>query len=97
MRRVQEGHKFTIAVDGPRGPLYKVKEGITHLSEKTRAPIVPVKAHPKTAYIFRKSWSRTALPLPFSRVDIKIGPIGFYTTEELENKMKDMAKGPVVR
>lgn len=92
MRKVQEGHKFTIAVDGPRGPLYKVKEGITHLSEKTRAPIVPVKAFPRRAFVFRKSWSKTALPLPFSRVDIVIGPIGFYTTEALELKMQAMAQ-----
>mgnify|MGYP003392873056 CR=1 FL=1 len=95
MRKVQEGHKFTIAVDGPRGPLFKVKEGITHLSEKTRAPIVPVKAHPRSAIIFHKSWSKTALPLPFSRVDIDIGAIGFYTTEALELKMKQMAATPL--
>jgi len=91
MRKVQEGHKFTIAVDGPRGPLYKVKEGITHLSDKTRAPIVPVKAFPRTAIVFKKSWSKTALPLPFSRVDLMIGPIGFYSTEKLEAKMVEMA------
>lgn len=90
MRKVQEGHKFTIAVDGPRGPLFKVKEGITHLSEKTKAPIVPVKAHPRMAFVFKKSWSQTALPLPFSRIDIQIGPIDFYTTEQLEAKMLSM-------
>lgn len=95
MRKVQEGHKFTIAVDGPRGPLFKVKEGITHLSEKTRAPIVPVKARPRNAIIFKKSWSKTALPLPFTRVDIIIGPIGFYSTEQLEHKMLQLSTGPM--
>lgn len=91
MRKVQEGHKFTIAVDGPRGPLYQVKEGITHLSEKTRTPIVPVKAFPRKSYVFDRSWSKTALPIPFSRVDIVIGPIGFYTTETLEKLMRELA------
>jgi len=91
MRKVQEGHKFTIAVDGPRGPFQKVKEGITHLSHKSHRPIVPVKAHPRKAIVSHKSWSKTALPLPFSRIDVVIGKIGFYETESLEIKMKELA------
>lgn len=97
MRKVQDGHKFTIAVDGPRGPLHKVKEGIAHLSEKTRVPIVPVKARPTRAFVFHKSWSKTALPLPFSRVDILIGPITFYSTETLEAQMLKMCTMPLPR
>jgi lysophospholipid acyltransferase (LPLAT)-like uncharacterized protein len=91
IRLVQEGHNFTIAVDGPRGPLFEVKEGITHLSQKTGRPIVPVKAHPRCAFIFKKSWSRTALPLPFSRVDISMGTIGYYDATDLEAKMRSLA------
>lgn len=90
MRRVKEGYKFTIAVDGPRGPRHRVKEGITHLSEKTGVPIVPVRAFCHHAFIFRKSWSQNALPLPFSRVDLHIGPIGTYSTDSLEAKMLSM-------
>jgi hypothetical protein len=94
IRRVQEGHKFTIAVDGPRGPLYEVKEGIAHLSHKSGRPIVPVKAFPRTALVAKKSWSKTALPLPFSRIDICIGKITTYSTAELEAKMRAMAAHP---
>lgn len=90
IRLVREGHKFTIAVDGPRGPLYQVKEGITHLAEKTGCLIVPVKAHPHCAFVFKKSWSQTALPLPFTRVDILIGSISSYTAATLEAKMRSM-------
>jgi lysophospholipid acyltransferase (LPLAT)-like uncharacterized protein len=91
MRMVQVGHKFTIAIDGPRGPIYKVKEGITHLSDKTRSPIVPVRARAHCAFVFKKSWSRNTLPLPFSRVEIHLGKVGFYTTESLERVMRELA------
>lgn len=88
MRRVIEGHKLTIAVDGPRGPIYKVKEGITAVSEKAKRPIVPVRGFPKNKIVFHKSWNKATLPLPFTKIILKIGTIGFYSTQELEDKMK---------
>ncbi len=92
MKMVKEGTKFTIAVDGPRGPRQEVKEGIAHLSAKTGVPIAPVRAFCHRAFVFKKSWSRTALPMPFSRVDIHVGPIGFYTTAELQACMQNLVK-----
>lgn len=90
MRRVIEGHKLTIAVDGPRGPIYKVKEGITAVSEKSRRPIVPVRGYPKRKVVFKKSWNKATLPLPFTKITLKIGKIGFYSTQGLEEKMKSL-------
>src|SRR5690606_18087141 len=92
MRKVQMGYKFTIAVDGPRGPLFEVKEGITHLSEKTKRPVVPIKANPHWKIVFHKSWSKTALPLPFTPIDINIGKIDFYSTESLQKKLISLIK-----
>lgn len=87
MKKVIEGYKMTIAVDGPRGPIYKVKEGITALSQKSKRPIVPVRAHVKHGKIFQKSWNKATLPYPFTKIVIKIGKINFYSTQELEEKM----------
>lgn len=87
MRKVQEGFSMTIAVDGPKGPIYKVKEGITAVSEKSKRPIVPVRGFPERKKVFEKSWNKATLPMPFTKVRIKIGKIGFYTTSELEAKM----------
>jgi lysophospholipid acyltransferase (LPLAT)-like uncharacterized protein len=88
MRKVIEGHKMTIAVDGPRGPIYKVKEGITAVSDKSRRPIVPVRGYPNNKIVFDKSWNKATLPLPFTKIILKIGKIDFYSTEGLEEKMK---------
>jgi len=90
MRKVLDGHKMTVAVDGPRGPIYKVKEGITALSDKSKRPIVPVRAHVKNGILFRKSWNQATLPYPFTTIEINIGKIGFYSTQELEDKMKKL-------
>ena len=87
MKKVMEGHKMTVAVDGPKGPIYKVKEGITALSTKAKRPIVPVVARAQRKKIFHKSWNKAVLPLPFTRIDIELGKIDFYTTELLEQKM----------
>jgi len=90
MKKVREGHKMTIAVDGPRGPIYKVKEGITAVSEKSTRPIVPVRGFPQKKIVFEKSWNKATLPLPFTKVVLKLGKIGFYSTQELENKMRSL-------
>jgi lysophospholipid acyltransferase (LPLAT)-like uncharacterized protein len=90
MRMVLQGHKFTIASDGPRGPIYQVKEGIIMLSEKAQRPIVPLKSHPQWKFVFKKSWCKTTLPLPFSLIKIKVGKIGFYNLESLQLKMNQL-------
>lgn len=87
MRKVIDGNKMTIAVDGPKGPIYKVKEGITAVSDKSKRPIVPVRAKVAKKFVFQKSWNKATLPMPLSRIDVQIGKIKFYTTEELELKM----------
>ncbi len=90
MKRVIDGQKMTIAVDGPKGPIYKVKEGITAVSDKAKRPIVPVRAKVSKKFVFKKSWNKATLPFPLSRIDVQIGKIGFYSTEELEQKMKSL-------
>lgn len=92
MKKCREGFSLTIAVDGPKGPIYKVKEGITNLSHKTKRPIVPVRAIVEKKKVFSKSWNQATLPLPFSRIRIVLGKVAFYETQELEDKMKSLVK-----
>ncbi len=90
MKKVIEGHKMTIAVDGPKGPIYQVKVGVTAMSDKAKRPIVPVRGIPKRSYVFKNSWNKATLPMPFTAIDLYIGKIDFYTTETLESKMKSL-------
>lgn len=92
MKKVKEGHKMVLAVDGPKGPIYKVKDGITALAQKYDKPIVPVRAFVSKKIIFKKSWNKATLPLPFARVYILIGRIGSYSTMELEEKLLSLPR-----
>lgn len=63
---INSGHNGSIAVDGPRGPIYKAKPGIVYLASKTNSVIIPVTSKAKCHYTFKKSWCKYELPLPFS-------------------------------
>ena len=59
-------------LDGPRGPIGRVKNGAISLAQSAGARIVPVYAFADNAWFF-KSWDRFFLPKPFSRVTIRFG------------------------
>lgn len=84
IKSVKAGHKFSMAVDGPKGPIYKVKKGIIAINEKTNVPILPVRSYPEKYKLFEKAWNQAKLPLPFSKIKINFGKIDAYTQESLE-------------
>ncbi|MEX0799279.1 MAG: lysophospholipid acyltransferase family protein, partial [Bacteriovoracaceae bacterium] len=88
IKKVREGYHFALAVDGPRGPIYKVKEGLPAISQKTKTPILPVRAFPSKAKIFSRSWNQAKLPLPFSKITLKFGDLKMYSSQELEKALK---------
>ena len=54
-------------LDGPQGPMGKVKPGIIKMARETRAVIVPFYVRADRAWFFN-SWDRFMLPKPFARV-----------------------------
>ena len=73
VRLIKQGFNASMAVDGPKGPLHKVKPGVFELSALSGAQIVPVGAACSRAIVFRKSWNKAQLPKPFARVVIYFG------------------------
>ena len=61
-----------ITPDGPRGPKYQVATGIIQLAQLTNAPIIPV-SYDLSWKIALNSWDGFLIPLPFSRVILRIG------------------------
>lgn len=72
----------SMAVDGPKGPIYKVKPGVFELSVKTDAEIVPTGVAISNPFVFKKSWNKAALPLPFSKIVIWFEPEWTPPTED---------------
>jgi lysophospholipid acyltransferase (LPLAT)-like uncharacterized protein len=65
----KRGYDLAITPDGPRGPCYRMQEGIVALAQVTGMPIVPVTINLGWK-ISIKSWDRFQIPLPFSRCEM---------------------------
>ena len=90
---LRKGKNIALAVDGPRGPIYEVKQGITYLAGKLNKPIVPVSTSAKQHWVLGKIWDKYMLPVPFTRGVIVYGePIVVHGTqeEELESKRREL-------
>jgi len=72
MRKISSGKNFVIHPDGPAGPAYKVKPGLSYIAKKTGAAIIPIGCYCRHAYHVPR-WDRYTLPMPFSKVHIHIG------------------------
>lgn len=72
-RLMKEGYDAGITPDGPRGPKYQVAAGVVSLAQLAGAPIIPV-SYDVDWKITLKSWDAFMIPLPFSRVRLRIAP-----------------------
>jgi lysophospholipid acyltransferase (LPLAT)-like uncharacterized protein len=70
----EQGYDLAITPDGPRGPCYKVQEGVISAAQWSGLPIVPA-SYFLSWKIRLSSWDRFQVPLPFSRCDITIGKV----------------------
>ena len=92
---LRSGKCVALAVDGPRGPIYEVKQGITYLAGKLDKPIVPVIMSAERSWILEKIWDKYMLPKPFTRCVIMYGDpiqVNGISAEELENKRHDLTR-----
>lgn len=93
---VRSGRDASLAVDGPRGPIYKVKPGILKLAQETGAVIIPGASAASKKYVFKKAWNKCYFPLPFSKCVIVYGnpivvqkEISVLQFEELRKGLED--------
>jgi lysophospholipid acyltransferase (LPLAT)-like uncharacterized protein len=68
----ERGYDLAITPDGPRGPRYVVRDGVTALAQITGLPILPFSWHARWKLQVR-SWDRFQIPLPFSICEMSIG------------------------
>ena len=63
------GTNIVITPDGPRGPVYRLGQGVIFLAQKCNAEVVPGSMEFSSSWRF-KSWDRFFVPRPFSTVRI---------------------------
>lgn len=71
IRLAREGYNCSFAVDGPRGPIYKLKPGVLETSRVLHCPIYYARVSCDRAYHWHRSWDRAFIPKPFARIDIE--------------------------
>ncbi len=89
---IKDGWSAAVTPDGPRGPRYQVQEGIIAVASTTGAPIVPVSCASTRQLIFRKSWDRFRLPLPFGRITAVFSPPIRVERETTREKRAELAE-----
>jgi len=82
-------------VDGPTGPIGKVKPGSVRIAQKSGAVIVPCCVAAESAWYFN-SWDRFMIPKPFSKLVIKFGNViktdSIKTGSDFEKIRDDLEK-----
>lgn len=74
IRSLRQGHRICATVlDGPQGPPYRAKAGFLFLAKKTGLPLIPLIWSSARALTLERTWDKTMIPCPFSRVFIQYG------------------------
>ncbi|THB78082.1 MAG: DUF374 domain-containing protein [Desulfobulbaceae bacterium] len=85
--KLKNGINVAIVADGSQGPPLKAQGGALMMASRTGTPILPLTWSARR-YFTVKSWDRTAIPLPFTRIDFFYGePMSVpaeLSVEELE-------------
>ena len=73
-RALREGWDAALTPDGPRGPRYRVQDGIISLAALTGVPIVPVSCCSTRQLVVRGSWDHMRIVLPLGRIAVVFRP-----------------------
>ena len=66
IKAIKRGSSVAFTVDGPKGPVFEVKEGLIRLAQMAQVPIIPTM--PATTHKFTfNSWDKYEVPMWFSR------------------------------
>ncbi len=74
LRAVKCGNNVAIVADGSQGPARQAQPGAVLVASRTGAEIIPM-AWSASKYFTIHSWDKTAIPYPFSRIDLFYGDL----------------------
>ncbi len=70
---LQKHSCLAIAVDGPLGPLHRVRPSLVRLASQLKLLVVPLSVAAQPKIVMRGRWDKMEIPLPFSRVLFGVG------------------------
>lgn len=72
IEKIKKGYYGYITPDGPDGPAYVIKPGLTYIAFKTSALILPFGGYARHCYRVNR-WDQYVIPYPLSRISLVIG------------------------
>ena len=78
---LRSGTSAAVTIDGPRGPRRKAKPGIVDVARKSGAAIVPITCIAKDCWTLSKTWDKTKIPKPFSKLLVHYGEPRFVSVD----------------
>lgn len=96
INKAKEGYDCNLAVDGPEGPIFKLKPGAVFLAKKLRRPILPVAASASPKIVFRFRWDKYFIPWPFVQAVLILGKPVYVEgkkIEELQLELENILTG----
>jgi lysophospholipid acyltransferase (LPLAT)-like uncharacterized protein len=85
------GYDLAITPDGPRGPCYRIQDGVTSLAQLTGMPVVPVTFNLR-GKISLRSWDKFQIPLPFASCEVIIGEALTVPREVTDEQREELRK-----
>lgn len=87
----KNGSNCSMAVDGPKGPIYEVKPGVFEIARLMKAPIFAGGVSCDRAWHFPRSWNKAYLPKPFAQVSIVWTAFNFSIDNNTDPRSVDLA------
>src|SRR6185436_1096655 len=95
VRAMKAGRAAGFTLDGPRGPARVAQPGAVWLAMATGNPLLPFHLEASASWTAR-SWDRTQIPKPFSRVGIAVGE-PFYVEPHASDAALEAARQELER
>jgi lysophospholipid acyltransferase (LPLAT)-like uncharacterized protein len=70
---IHAGYTGGLVADGSQGPARRAQSGAVWISRASGAPLIPIIIVPRRRWVL-KTWDRTHIPWPFTRMRVYIGP-----------------------
>jgi lysophospholipid acyltransferase (LPLAT)-like uncharacterized protein len=73
VRRLAQRQDAAFALDGPKGPRFFVRPGARAAARLSSGVLVPMGSAAPRGITLERAWDRFRIPLPFSRVAVRLG------------------------
>ena len=97
IRKLKAGYSLGFGIDGPIGPIFKVKPGMTHMAQKLRISIIPVGSAFSRSWVFEKAWDKYEIPKPFAKAVFYLGKPFTIEKEVNLDISNDMLEGLITQ